>query len=102
MIVNCVHIHVKSEMIDFFKEATIANHIESVKEPGNMRFDILQDPDDPAWFLLYEAYESEEAAAAHKMTPHYFAWREAVADLMADPRRADKYKIIAPTDKSQW
>lgn len=102
MIVSCVHIHVKSDMIDIFKIATFANHVESIKEPGNLRFDILQDPTDPEWFLLYEAYESEAAAAAHKITPHYFAWREAVADLMADPRRADKYNIVAPLDISQW
>lgn len=102
MIVTCVHVHVKANKVDDFKKACIANHTESVKEPGNLRFDILQDPSDPTWFMLYEAYESEEAAAAHKTTPHYNIWRDTVADWMADPRKGNKYVIVAPLDKNQW
>jgi (4S)-4-hydroxy-5-phosphonooxypentane-2,3-dione isomerase len=69
MIVTCVYIHVRSEAVNSFIEATIANHKESVIEPGNLRFDLIQQADDPGRFMLYEAYESEESAAAHKNTP---------------------------------
>ena len=102
MIVTCVHINVKPEAIDRFIEATIANHKESVKEPGNLRFDVVQNAKDPNRFMLYEAYESEEAAAAHKKTPHYLKWRETVADWMADPRQGIKYNILEPKDRNQW
>ncbi len=96
MIVTCVHVHVKQDHVDDFIAVSTANHNESVKEPGNMRFDVLQSADDPAAFLLYEAYDSLESAAAHKETPHYKEWRTSVADLMASPREGIKYNAIAP------
>lgn len=102
MIVTFVHIWVNEGHIEDFIEASIANHKESVKEPGNLRFDLLQDNADPAKFVLYEAYESEEASAEHKNTAHYLAWREKVADWMAQPRQGIKHKILAPTDKDLW
>lgn len=99
MIVACVHVKVKPEFVQQFIEATRLNHENSVQEPGNLRFDICQSPDDPSTFLLYEAYESAEAAAAHKETQHYFTWRDTVADWMAEPRHADKYNILFPQSK---
>jgi autoinducer 2-degrading protein len=87
MHVTLVHVHVKPECLPAFIEATRANHEASVQEPGNRRFDILQSPEDPARFVLYEAYADAEAAAAHKQTAHYAAWRDAVAGMMAGPRK---------------
>jgi autoinducer 2-degrading protein len=102
MIVTCVYIHVKPDSIDKFIEATTENHFESVKEQGNLRFDLIQQSDDAHRFMIYEAYESEEAAAAHKNTIHYLKWRDAVKDLMAEPRTGVKYNIIEPEDKTRW
>jgi autoinducer 2-degrading protein len=102
MIVTCVHVHVKPEATDRFIEATTANHRESLKEPGNLRFDIVREAEDPDRFMIYEAYESEEAAADHKKTPHYLEWRDKVAEWMAEPRKGVKYIIIEPRDRSQW
>ncbi|MBN2347299.1 MAG: antibiotic biosynthesis monooxygenase [Bacteroidales bacterium] len=102
MIVTFVHVWVKNEYIEAFLKATISNHKESVKEPGNLRFDILQDDNDPGKFVLYEAYDSDESAAAHKTTKHYLAWRTAVADMMARPRQGIKHKIIYPVDQLLW
>lgn len=87
MQVTLVHVHVKPERIAAFIAATHANHEASVREPGNRRFDVLQDPADPARFILYEAYATAEDAAAHKQTPHYAVWRDSVADMMAEPRK---------------
>jgi (4S)-4-hydroxy-5-phosphonooxypentane-2,3-dione isomerase len=102
MIVTCVYVHVKPEAIQAFMDATLANHLESVKEPGNLRFDFIRQADDPCRFMLYEAYESEEAAAAHKKTPHYLKWRESVNDFMAEPRKGVKYEFIEPGNKTKW
>jgi autoinducer 2-degrading protein len=102
MIVTFVHVFVVEEHINDFIRATVENHKKSVKEPGNLRFDILQDAANPAKFVLYEAYKSEEDSAAHKNTPHYLAWRNKVADWMAQPRQGIKHTIIYPTDQSQW
>jgi autoinducer 2-degrading protein len=96
MHVTLVHVHVKPESIEPFISATRANHEGSVREPGNRRFDILQNPDDPTRFLLYEAYASADAAAAHKQTAHYAAWRNAVADMMAEPRQGVPMQGLFP------
>ena len=96
MTVTCVHIHVRPEALEKFIEASVANHREAVREPGNIRFDIVQQADDRTRFMLYEAYETEEAAAAHKNTPHYLTWRETVKDMMAEPRYGIKYDILMP------
>jgi (4S)-4-hydroxy-5-phosphonooxypentane-2,3-dione isomerase len=96
MVVTCVHVLVTSEHIEDFIAATRINHEASIREPENLRFDVLQDPDDPSRFVLYEAYASEAGAAAHKETPHYRTWREAVAPWMAEPRKGVPYTVIAP------
>lgn len=96
MIVTIVHVHVKPEHVDDFIKASINNHQNSIKESGNRRFDVLQSPEDPTMFILYEAYDSPEAAAEHKKTAHYAAWRDTVADWMAEPRKGIPYKVIKP------
>ena len=102
MIVTCVYVHVKSEEVNNFINATIDNHSESVKEPENLRFDLIQQADNPTRFMIYEAYLSYEAAAAHKNTSHYLKWRDRVKDMMAEPREGVKYNIIEPSDRSKW
>jgi len=96
MQVTLVHVHVIPEHRDAFIEASRANHEASVEEPGNLRFDILQSPEDPNHFVLYEAYRSAEDAAAHKETAHYRTWRDTVADWMAAPRRGVPMKGLYP------
>lgn len=96
MIVTIVHVWVKPENIDDFVTATKHNHEHSVREAGNLRFDVLRDASDPEKFVLYEAYLSEAAALAHKETDHYKTWRDRVADYMARPREGVKHKLLFP------
>ena len=96
MTVTLVHVQVKPEFIEAFIQATRENHENSVKEQGNLRFDILQEPQSPEKFILYEAYENEKAAAAHKETAHYATWRDTVTAWMAKPREGIKYKLLFP------
>lgn len=91
MFVTLVHCHVKPEHVEAFLDATRANHEASVREPGNRRFDVLQSADDPTRFVLYEWYLDEAAAAAHKETSHYRAWRDTVADWFVEPRQGVRY-----------
>ncbi len=102
MIVTCVYVKVKPGMVDKFITATRANHSESVREPGNLRFDVIQQADDRNSFMIYEAYESEEAVSEHKKTPHYLKWRDEVEDFMTEPRKGIRYHIIEPNDPSRW
>jgi autoinducer 2-degrading protein len=98
MNVTIVHVRVKPEHIVEFVEATRLNHEASVREAGNRRFDVLQSTADPTRFLLYEAYASEADALAHKQTPHYLAWRDTVADWMAEPREGVPYVGLCPPE----
>ena len=96
MHVTLVHVRVKPEHVSEFIAATRANHLASVQEPGNCRFDVLQAPEEPTQFVLYEAYASEADALAHKQTEHYLRWRDAVADWMAEPRQGVRYLGLYP------
>ena len=101
MLVVHVHVQVKPECVDAFKKATLANARASIQEPGIARFDMIQQADDPTRFVLVEVYRSEQAPAQHKETPHYAAWRDAVAGMMAQPRSSTKYTNLFPDD-SGW
>ena len=102
MIVYCVNVYVKKENIQDFIAATIKNHESTVQEPGNLRFDVLQCIDNPSRFLLYEAYESEEASKAHKKTEHYLEWRKTIEYWMAKPRVGVPHRVIRPEDRCMW
>ena len=93
-----VHVHVKPEHVDAFREATLANARASVKEPGIARFDVCQDTEDPTRFVLVEVYRTPQAPAAHKETAHYLTWRDTVAPMMAEPRTARRYVNCFPDD----
>jgi autoinducer 2-degrading protein len=99
MIATLVYVQVKPEFLAPFILATRANHENSIKENGSLRFDILQDTSDPCRFVFYEAYESEVAAVAHKQTAHYAKWRDSVAPWMAKPREGVKHTILFPPAK---
>jgi (4S)-4-hydroxy-5-phosphonooxypentane-2,3-dione isomerase len=98
MHVTLVHVKVKTANIEDFIAASKLNHQASILEPGNRRFDVLQSPEDPSQFILYEAYLSAEDALAHKQTGHYLAWRDTVATWMAEPRQGIQYSGLFPKD----
>ena len=99
MLIVHVHIQVKPESVEAFRQATIANARESVKEPGIARFDLLQQADAPARFVLVEVYRTAEAPARHRETTHYTVWRDTVADMIAVPRSRGEYANVFPGDE---
>jgi|SRR5450759_2211632 autoinducer 2-degrading protein len=99
MLIVHVHVHVKPEFVEQFRRACIDNARNSVQEPGIARFDVMQQADDPARFVLVEVYRTGDAPGRHKETPHYAAWRDTVADMMAEPRFSVKYSNSFPGDE---
>jgi quinol monooxygenase YgiN len=95
-----VHVRVKPEFVEAFKQATIENASNSVQEAGIARFDVIQQTDDPTRFILVEVYKTVEAPAAHKETAHYLRWRDTVAEMMAEPRQGIKYTNLFPNDEN--
>ena len=96
MLIVHVHVNVKSQFVEDFKKATIENASNSIKETGVLRFDVIQQEDDPTRFVLVEIYKNAETSAAHKETAHYAKWRDTVAEMMAVPRQGIKYASIFP------
>jgi quinol monooxygenase YgiN len=101
MLIVHVHVRVKPESVADFRQATIENARSSVQEPGIVRFDVLEQQDDPTRFVLIEVYRSLEAAAAHKETTHYAKWRDVVANMMAESRQSVKYSEVFP-EPQDW
>ncbi len=101
MFIVHVHVHVKADCVPAFKDTSLVNAQHSVKEPGVVRFDVLQQQDDPTRFILVEVYRTPGDAAKHKDTTHYQTWRDTVADMMAEPRQGIKYHNLFPED-SAW
>ena len=91
-----VHVRVKSELIEAFKQATVENARQSIQEPGIARFDFMQQQDEPSRFVLIEIYRTNEAPAAHKETAHYLKWRDAVATMMLEPRTYVRFNPVFP------
>ena len=102
MYVVCVHVHVQAEHHDAFVAITLDNARNTVLEPGALRFDVLEQADDPQRFVLYEVYRDEEGAKAHKATAHYARWAAAVAPWMVEPRRGVKYVDLFPSTPEAW
>ena len=99
MLILVVHIHIKAEHIEAFREATIENARNSLREPGIAQFDVLQQADDPSRFVLYEVYRDTAATAAHKETAHYHAWAAKVEHMFAEPRTRALYQNTYPDDQ---
>ncbi len=102
MLVVHVDIVVQPDRVADFLTASVTNAAASLGEPGVLRFDVLRDVGDPAHVVFVEVYRDAEAASAHKQTPHYAAWRDAVADLIAQPRTRVTYTPVVPTDEDAW
>ena len=98
MLVLLVDVHVKPEHRQAFITASIANHQGSRQEPGNVRWDLLQNEEDPDRFTLYEVYRDKAALEEHQKQPFFLEWRKVVEPMMAVPRTRQKLKNIIPDD----
>jgi len=102
MLVVHVHARVRPERVEDFLSATLVNARASLAEPGVLRFDVIQDQADPAHVVLTEVYRDDDASAAHKLTPHYAAWQDSVAQMMAAARASTRYSVVFPAGSEGW
>ena len=98
MLVVHVHVHVTLDDVEAFLAESRRNAEASLQEPGVRRFDVLQDESDPAHVVLTEVYVDQASADAHKQTPHYARWRDAVAGMMAQPRSSTRFTAVFPAE----
>ena len=98
MITLKVQIRVKEECISAFKEAMAKNHAGTLKEPGNVRFDVNQGIDDPCQFFLHEVFESRNAHAAHLETDHFKVFMETIESMLEEEMNVVFYNPLFPED----
>jgi len=80
-----VQVTIRPELEDEFVEALLHNARESVRrDPGCLRFDVAQDKEQPARWVLYEVYDSPEAHAAHRQSAHFLAYDAVAARAVVD------------------
>ena len=71
MLIHLVNMRVQDGTRDTFLEAFTINCEGTRKEPGNIRFDLLHDPENNNNFFVYEIFESDAALDEHRKTEHY-------------------------------
>ncbi len=82
MVVLIVECNVKPEKRDEFLEVIEHDAVHSEHdEPGCLRFDVLNDLEDPNKFFFYEVYKDEDALLAHRETPHFKEFFAALPNL---------------------
>jgi len=101
MLIVHVHVHVKADMVEDFRRATLENARASVLESGIASFDVVEQQDDATRFVLVEVYRTHDAVTAHRATAHYAKWRDAVEPMMAEPRQRTLYNAVFP-DPQSW
>lgn len=94
MITTLVYVWVKDAHVSDFIAASRINRDHTRKEEGNIRFDLLQDSNNPSRFIFYEAFRDEQAVADHKKTSHYLQWRDQVAEWMEQPRQGIRFNEV--------
>ena len=102
MVVLVVTFRVQPDRLDAFLESMLDDARGSVlDEPGCVRFDVVQDQQDPTLLCLYEVYRDQEAVEAHVQTPHYLRWQETTRDWFAGPVQVYKCSSVFMTEDAR-
>jgi (4S)-4-hydroxy-5-phosphonooxypentane-2,3-dione isomerase len=102
MLVLQVTVQVKAENISDYLELVRYDAEHSEKdEPGCLRFDVIQDRDDPTRLYFYEVYRDEAALEAHRQTPHFKNYLEKSRAWLAAPPERRFGKNVIPSD-AEW
>ncbi|ANU82396.1 autoinducer-2 (AI-2) modifying protein LsrG [Aggregatibacter actinomycetemcomitans] len=96
MFAMLVEINIKEgkelEFLDVFER----NHIGTRQEPGNLRFDVLRDPEVRTRFYAYEVYVNEAALEEHRKTAHYHRCVAKLEPIMTGSRSKKIFEWVFP------
>lgn len=96
MFAMLVEINIKPEKEQVFLEIFERHQVATSQEPGNLRFDVLRDPEVKTRFYAYEVYASEEALDEHRKTPHYQWCIKELDDIMVGSRTKKLFDWVYP------
>ena len=94
MFVTLVHCHLKPEHLDAFLAATRANHEGSIREPGNLRFDVVQHTMRANHYTVIEGWRNQQAFDAHVAAAHTRQYRDTLQPMTGSPLDERVYKGI--------
>ena len=64
-------------------------------EPGCSYYQPCRSRDDPDVIKVFEIYDSSEAIAAHRETPHFQTLKEALGSLIAQAPSVEQLDVLA-------
>lgn len=67
----------------------------SRKEPGCVKYELLQNADDPADFTFVETFASDAALEVHAAAPYIAGLAPRLKELVARPSEVSRYRAIA-------
>lgn len=94
MFVQIVRINVKPDRVQDFIDAFRINYEGTIREPGNLHFDVLQDPQDETRFTIYEVFRSAQSVDDHRKTEHYKKTVALLEDIMTGPRTKEIFDVV--------
>ena len=98
-----LEVNVKPEMREGFLEIALDNARHSAEdEPGCLRFDVLQDANNPNLFYYYEVYTNDEAQAAHNKTTHHDRYVEQIAAYLDEKGRVGHRAVSIYSADPAW
>lgn len=90
----------RPETLDEVRRILLSLIDPSRAEPGCLKYELLQNADDPADFTFVETFASEDALTAHAAAPYIAGLAPQLKDLVARPSEVSRYRAIA-TDPGQ-
>lgn len=64
------------------------------QEEGCICYLLHRSADDPAQFIFYENWSGKEALQRHMESPHFLAWRDRAAALLAEPPEVSLWEKV--------
>jgi quinol monooxygenase YgiN len=95
MIVIQGHLDIDPSDRDAAIALMIAVHDASEAEDGCVTYRFAEELGRPGRFWLIEAWESEEALAAHFKTPHMASFRAGLGELLVTDRALFKHEVTS-------
>ncbi|MCA9936505.1 MAG: antibiotic biosynthesis monooxygenase [Ardenticatenaceae bacterium] len=104
MLIFQFHHFIKPELVEAYKAAILANARLTVQEPGIIRFDVLQDSEDPTHFCLMEVYRDAAARETHLQTAHFLQFKDTVFGQEMFARKGMGWQLDAlfPDEEEAW
>lgn len=100
MFAMLVEINIKEGKEQEFLNIFSRNHLGTRQEAGNLRFDVLRDPEIRTKFYAYEVYRDEKALEAHRQTPHYHRCVAELEEIMTGTRSKKIFEWVLPENLS--